>query len=208
MYGRLHHPTTTSEIGIVSTAVAYLLGRTSKLQASFIEYRDGKWFDLATGNAINEKQPKNYQRTEIISIGNVQQYLADLLPKRKTRSTNQNTHSSRSNAVLILSNENSKIVFVDLAGNETIDGKENIKETCSINTALTQLNSILVCKAKRSQPTYRENDFTLFLMPYLIKNKAIVFFHVRKENVVKDLLKIHDIVGIKQKRKDNTSKIH
>lgn len=195
MYGKLHHPA-ASEIGIVSSAIAYLIVRGSKqLQASFIEFRDGKWIDLTNDNAIEEKLPKNYYKIAIDSVEDIQHYLARLLPKRKTKSTNQNTHSSRSHAVLILSNETSKMLFVDLAGNESVHGKENIMETCFINSSLANLNAVLACKAKGKIPSYHDNDFTHFLQPYLVKNKAVVFFHVNKENIAKDLLKIEDIVG-------------
>lgn len=197
MYGRLHHPGTTSEMGIILKAVAYLIDRAPELHASFIEYHDGKWTDLAKDAAIEGKLPKSYQKTQINSTDDIQRYLICGLSKRKTTSTNQNTHSSRSNAVLILSNGNSKILFVDLAGNENVEGKENIRETCSINKSLAQLNTVLAYKAKRMKPPYRDNDFTYFLMPFLSKNKAAVFFHVRNGNIAKDLLKIEDIVGIK-----------
>lgn len=206
MYGQLHNPTIATEMGIVSTAVDYLLSRAGKLLASFIEFHDEKWNDLSKGEKIEGKIPKNYHETTIDSIECIQRFLADVLLKRRTKATNQNTHSSRSNAILILSNGNSKLLFVDLVGNEIIDGKENIRESCSINTSLTQLNTVLACKAKHIKPPYRDNDFTFFLKPYLSQNKAVVFFHVRKENIVKDLLKIQDIVGIKRAKKKDSSK--
>ncbi|XP_031637894.1 kinesin-like protein KIN-14U [Contarinia nasturtii] len=198
MYGTVHCPM-SNEKGIISVALDYLLGKSHKLHVSFVEYYNGKWADLLSDNVTMEDKPlKECHEYEIKSIEDIQPFLKNVLQKRNTKSTNQNMRSSRSNAVMILSNGKSKMLFVDMAGNENIEDKENIKETCSINKSLSQLNTVLVYKSQRKKhPPYRDDAFTLYLKPYLEKNKAVVFFHVRKENIVKDLLKIHTIVGMK-----------
>lgn len=88
-----------------------------------------------------------------------------------------------------------------MAGNESLIGKENMQETCFINKSVTQLNTILSFKAKNQPPPYRDNDFTMFLKPYLLKNKVIIFYHFLKDNLPKNLMVIEDCV---QKKKPKT----
>lgn len=81
-----------------------------------------------------------------------------------------------------------------MAGNESLKGKENTHETCFINKSVSQLNTILASKAKHQIPQYRDNDFTLFLKPYLTNNKVIVFYHFLEKNLPTNLLVIEDCV--------------
>lgn len=202
MYGTLHCPK-SREKGIVLTAVEYLIDKTPTLYASFVEYYDGKWFDLAAEDAaFNQNSKENYQQVKISTVPDIECFISKVIQKRKTKSTNQNRFSSRSHAVLMISTTKQapNLIFVDMAGNESSEGKENIRETCFINKSLTQLNTVLSFKARRARPHYRDNEFTYFLMPYLSTNKAVVFYHVRKEHLKKDLLAIQDMVQTKQKK--------
>lgn len=200
MYGTAHCPA-ASTAGIITEAVQYLIGKNIKLKASFVEYYDGKWRDLATESGTFDKHQKKYHEIEISSIEGLDGFMNDALKRRKTKPTNQNETSSRSHAVLSIStsDEGPTILFVDMAGNEKLDGKDDVKETCFINKSLSQLNAVLTAKARHEPPPYRDNDFTLFLKPYFLKNKVIVFFHVRKMNFSKDLLAIQEVIGLKPK---------
>lgn len=196
MYGGSH------ENGIINQAMAYLFGKVAKLTVSFIEYYEGKWRDLVTDGSFDDDHKNNYQETEVISVQNVDEFFNRVLHRRKTKSTNQNNTSSRSHAILTVSSGigKSKLLFIDMAGNESLEGKVNVNETCFINKSLTQLNTVLSYKAKgHSAPPYRDNNFTKFLKPYMIKNKVIIFYHVRKENLYKQLSVVKDCMMTKKK---------
>lgn len=162
----------------------------------------GKWRDLVNEHSsLDDKYTNKYQEIEIKSIQNIGVFLERALKKRTSKSTNQNDTSSRSHAVLTISTGNgTKLLFVDMAGNERSEGKDNVNETCFINKSLTQLNTVLAYKAKGLLPPYRDNDFTLFLKPYMVKNKVIIFFHARKENLVKSLMAIQDCCAHKKQK--------
>lgn len=195
------------EKGIITTAIQYLINKVPKMTASFVEYYDGKWCDLAADNALfDAKYTDNYQETEIKSVQDIEVLLERVLRRRTTKSTNQNDSSSRSHAVLTVSCSKGgpKMLFVDMAGNESLKGKENVKETCFINKSLAQLNTVLSFKAKHhSCPPYRDNEFTFFLKPYMMKNKVIIFYHVRKENLFTSLKVIEDCCIKKTKKNVN-----
>lgn len=88
-----------------------------------------------------------------------------------------------------------------MAGNERSEGKDNVNETCFINKSLTQLNTVLTYKAKGlPNPPYRDNDFTFLLKPYMVKNKVVIFYHARKENLVKSLMAIQDCCTHKEQK--------
>lgn len=175
MYG-LHHTSTVNVKGIVQIAIEYLLGRVPNMSASFVEYYDGKWSDLGSDDrTFHSKISDKFSKTAISSINDAENIIKSGIANRKTGSTNQNSFSSRSHALLLVSTPivKSQLLFIDMAGNECIDSKENMKETCFINKSLAQLNHVLVCKAKKmKQIPYRDNDFTQFLQPYLSKNKV------------------------------------
>lgn len=195
MYGTLH--SAKHEEGIVATAIKYLSDKGLELSASFVEYYDGKWRDLVAGKEIkDQKLLVNCEMVQIRSVQEMNNFMKSTLIQRTTKRTNQNDTSSRSHAILIISinNVGQKMLFVDMAGNETLDGKSDVKETCFINKSLTQFNTVLVAKAKGLVPSYRDNDFTLFLKPYLSQNKAVIFYHVRKQNIFKDLMVIKDCI--------------
>lgn len=198
MYGMAH------EKGIITTAIQYLVDKVPKMTASFVEYYEGKWRDLANKNGLfSQKYMGNYQETEMNSVQDIDVFLERVLHRRKTKQTNQNDTSSRSHAILIVSSGNGgpKMLFVDLAGNEKLEGKDDVKETCSINKSLTQLNTVLSFKARKQlNPPYRDNDFTLFLKPYMVKNKMMIFYHARKENLLKNLMVIKDCCILPKKK--------
>lgn len=162
----------------------------------------GKWRDLvADFRSLDDKYANNYEQKEIKSVQDIDIFLERVLYKRTTKSTNQNHSSSRSHAVLTVSIGigGPKMLFVDMAGNEKSEGKDNINEICFINKSLAQLNTVLAYKAKHlPNPPFRDNSFTLFLQPYMTKNKVIIFYHVRKENFLIGLMPIQDCCMLKK----------
>lgn len=187
---------TSIEKGIIHKAIEYLITKAPVMTVSFVEYHMGKWRDLAAHFvSLDDKYANNYEQEEIKSVQDIEMFLERVLCKRTTKSTDQNDSSSRSHAVFTVSIGigGPKMLFVDMAGNEKSKGKENINETCFINKSLTQLNTVLAYKAKQlPNPPYRDNNFTLFLQPYMAKNKVIIFYHVRKENFSNGLMPIQD----------------
>lgn len=197
-----------NEKGIITTAVEYVIDKLPNITASFIEYYGEQWRDLGADSALFvNKITDNYKKTEITSAQDIGAFLQRMLPKRTTKSTNQNHSSSRSHALLIISSENGgqKMLFVNMAGNESLKGKENVRETCLINKSVAHLNTILSFKAKNQLAPYRDNDFTMFLKPYLTKNKVIIFYHFLIENLPKNLLVIEDC--LKKTTKNEMKKI-
>lgn len=211
MYGAAHSSIVNVK-GIVQIAIEYLLNKVPNMSASFVEYYDGKWRDLGCNDrTFYSKLCETFSKFAINSISDADITIKNGIANRKTGSTDQNSFSSRSHALLLISAPvlNSKLLFVDMAGNECIVGKENKQETCFINSSLAQLNHVLACKAKKTLPIpYRNNDFTQFLQPYLLKNKAIVFYHVRPSNIAKDLLSIQEMIMVKQGPKKNSNPLH
>lgn len=202
MYG-LHHATIANGKGIVQEGIEYLIHKMTNINATFVEYYDSKWRDLQSDDGIfHNKFIDKFRKTSIRMVSDINTIIENGIQKRRTGATNQNAHSSRSHALLMISSPDldSTLLFIDMAGNESSGGKENIKETCFINTSLAELNKILVSKAKKTTPVYRGNDFTLFLQPYLVKNKAIVFYHVKPSNIAKNLLTIQEMITVKQEQ--------
>lgn len=200
MYGRIHYPNTDDD-GLFTTAIKYLL-RRSNIYVNFVEFYDGMWIDLCDGRSY-DKFKDQFQKIKIDSVDDAMTVIKKGLINRKTNATNQNQFSSRSHAMIILSSTHSaKMVFVDMAGNECLDGKENVNETCAINKSLSQFNTVLSYQVKgQMAPPYRNNPFTHFLQPYLQKNKSVVFYFARKNYIARDLFAIQDIIEIKKPKK-------
>lgn len=171
--------------------------------AAFIEYYDEKWYDLSILNGKHLGKPNQCTNLQLNSMEDLSSIIKVGLSNRKTAKTNQNNHSSRSHALLVISSprHTGQIVFVDMAGNECADGKENINETCFINKSISQLNKVLYFQVKTMPaPPYRDDQFTQFLQPYIQKNKAILYYFVRNNSISRDLLAIRDIVEVKNKK--------
>lgn len=172
------------------------------MQISFSEYRDGKWFDLIGAGKKAFDRSNDVAKIEITAISDVERLIKEGLQKRKTRNTNQNSFSSRSHAILTIHTltHGSKLIFVDMAGNESADGKENVDETSFINKSISQLNTVLAFKKKGVPPPYRDNPFTTFLQPYVQKNTTILYYFIKKNNTSKDFLAIQDLIVFDKKK--------
>lgn len=146
MYGKFHS-SNSEENGIIYSAIRYLSDKII-MCAAFIEYYDGKWYDLSILNGKHLGKPNQCTNLQLNSMEDLSSIIKIGLSNRKTAKTNQNNHSSRSHALLVISSprHTGQIVFVDMAGNECADGKENINETCFINKSISQLNKVLYSK--------------------------------------------------------------
>lgn len=129
MYGAAH-TSTVNEKGIVQIAIEYLLGKLSNMSASFAEYYDGKWFDLGKDNRELQGKFTECSKTEINSINDFESIIKSGIANQKSALTNQNSFSSRSHAVFSISSaiHDAKLLLIDIAGNESSKGEENIKK--------------------------------------------------------------------------------
>lgn len=121
------------------------------------------------------------------------------LKKRATKATDQNITSSRSHAFTIIETPNltSQLVFADLAGFESSNNKENVKESISINLALSKFNKLLLDLKQKRIPNYNEHLLSTFLQPVLKQTKATVFYHISEPNIAKNLNLIDQLLEVR-----------
>lgn len=200
MYGSMHNG---GHEGLIYLSMDYLFGKIPQLHASCIEYYDGKFKDLLHGFSCLKKTKIHDIEALMAAVetpDDMHNIMKHSLGARITRATNQNTYSSRSHVITIFSSPTltNHLLFVDLAGNECSDGKENVPETCMINKSLAQLNRVLLAHSRGQFIPYRENVFTQFLQPFFTKRKVVVFYHATNATFENDLFSIQDIVGAKK----------
>lgn len=184
------------EVGILFQSAAFILGKKS-IQVTALEQ-----FGDDTYNLIENRFKIDQESKPIVSSIDSNDGLGILMNQivslRKQSSTNQNKTSSRSHLLVILATEGSdkKLVFLDLAGFERPQGKENTNETNFINSSLSKLNFVLMNMARGQIVDYKVSPLTKFLEPYLKSSKqTLMLYHVPKHSAKKGLEYIKDIVA-------------
>lgn len=182
-------------MGLLGQSGEYILSSTA-LRVSAFEICAKGCFDLIdTRVAFNGKEkPKE---KNVCTFDDFEQLITHINRNRTTTPTNQNAASSRSHLFIILSRDNShsKMAFVDLAGFENPDGKDDDEETKFINSTLSQLNSLLINVTKKNVVAPSKwNKMTTFLKPFLTSpSQTMIMYHVNNEAPKRGLSYIKDI---------------
>lgn len=195
--------------GVLHRAGEYILNAThSKIFASAFEIIDKQCFDLACGkrNLLKDAEPV---KKEMNSKEDFNRFLEHVNKIRTTKATNENLTSSRSHLMFVLStdNHNSKIAFLDLAGFECPDGKENA-ESKFINQSLFELNSFLISQKEKTICSSSTNIMVERLKPFLKPgSRSTIMYHVNNTSLKKGLGYIKDIASssVELKRKNSTT---
>lgn len=194
--------------GVLEISVKFLLNRNevNNLFISMIDLYENQFRDLLSpgddsikmksfGNSIQSSAEKK----QIATLGDLEKLVNAALKKRTTKATDQNRTSSRSHAFTIIENPNGKsqLVLADFAGFESSSNKENVKESISINSALSCFNKVLLDMKKKRVPNYAEHPLTTFLQPILKQSKTLVFYHISEPSIVKYLNLIEDLMEVR-----------
>lgn len=194
--------------GVLQTSVGFLLERlgTSVLYISIVELYNNQFIDLlGSDRAKLEVDCKgksiitSANKQKVATLSQLEEFIELAMANRTTKSTNQNRSSSRSHAFVIIEKESgeNQLVLADLAGFESSENKENVRESISINGALTHFNKILLDMRQNQTPSYNSNHLTSFLQPVLKQSKAIVFYHISQSNIVKYLNLIDKLMNVR-----------
>lgn len=196
MYG------TTETNGIIVMSGEYLLHRT-QIIISMVELIGQNCKDLldASGkmvdfNSTGKKIQTNAQKVAVSDVSQLKSLIQSGMVRRTTKTTNQNSTSSRTHAMTIIeiSGSNHQLIFADLAGYENSDDKENLAETNMINTSLSSLNKVLLERMKQKTPSCSESNLTKFLRPVLLYGKTTLLYHIHNRNVSKYLNQIDTLM--------------
>lgn len=192
--------------GVLVAAMEFLLNHNT-ITVSMVELNGSNCFDLSdcnvkreiNFNSLGKSIETSAQTTQIDSIDEFKRFMDIAISNRSTKSTNQNATSSRTHAFTIIqmNGRMNQLVFGDLAGYESSEGKENLSETNFINKSLSCLNKALLNKSQSLQPAYNESDLTKFLRPALEKSKVVVFYHFTKKNTAKYLNLIDRLMAVR-----------
>lgn len=188
--------------GILCWSVENILGR-SPLHVSCLEITDVNTFDLSKGTKTQLNGLPTAKK--IKSINEFNTFLDKVLAMRTQKPTNQNSTSSRSHLIFSMTMEGktkNPIVFVDLAGFESPNGKENIHETQFINKSLFTLNQLFVNISQHKVSNWTANALTKFLKPILNENCHVqMLYHVRNGSIKSGLEYIKDVVSSRKQLK-------
>lgn len=198
---------TNGSNGLIHRSGEYILDSTP-FKASVFEFMDKGCFDLSEKRVLldEKKQPKEIN---ITSVNDFKRFIDQFTGKRTQKPTNQNAKSSRSHLFVVFSVENShsKMAFVDLAGFESPNSKEDSDESKYINSSLSALSSVLIGLTQNQNPKpNKSNKMCMFLKPFLsTSNQAIIMYHVNNGAPKKGLQYIKDIASsARESKRRNT----
>lgn len=184
-------------IGIIGRSVELIL-ESKFFTISIVENIGNDLFDIISGSKIKISTIDGANGILIRSASAFNQLLVQMLKIRSQKSTNQNETSSRSHLIFNLRLEgdtNGKLTFVDLAGWESPNNKDNLNETIFINSSLTSLNTVFEKISKKQPPSY-DSTLAKFFKPYLTStSKICMLYHVSKDDVKKGFENVKNIVA-------------
>lgn len=165
------------DTGILRKSVEFLLNKSaSKLAFEFIEIHGDKVFDCSTQTKIDiSRTPSNASKATIESLEQFDEILKISLRNRVQRATNQNITSSRSHAIIKICVQNAVLLFADLAGFESQQGKDK-SESKFINSSLLEVNKMLLCAFVRGKDPICTTTLTRFFKTY-IASDIVMLFH-------------------------------
>lgn len=186
-----------TESGVLSRSVAYMLSTNRQVYATVIEMIDSDLYDLSNTTKLLLKSNEKPRRCLVESNEKFNHLLSRVLKLRVQKPTNENKTSSRSHLFFefwLRDTESASMAFIDLAGWENPNHKENSKETQFINSSLTSLNSVLTSISQENIPSYSSKLSKMF-KPYLKANsKTCMLYHVSNAGLKKGLENIKDAV--------------
>lgn len=170
------------DAGILRKSVEFLLKASTDFSIQIVEIHEEKIYDCVNADKVDvtlaAKQPLSIQ---INSLEQFDEVLDTALKNRTQKATNQNHTSSRSHAIIKIFRNESKngLLFADLAGFESQQGKDNQSESRFINNSLLELNKVLLSVSKNGDPVCT-TALTKYFKPYF-KGDVIMFYHIRAE---------------------------
>lgn len=175
MYGH------NDDIGLLRKCVGFLLQSSHKISVQIVEVYDNKIFDcLETNKAdVTSSNGKKASNVAVVSLNQFNELLEGAIQRRIQKATNQNKTSSRSHAItkICLDGLQGCLLFGDLAGFESIEDKENRRETVFINQSLLELNKILLAISKNQVPVYT-TVLTKFFRQQFSNGDIIMLYHL------------------------------
>lgn len=175
-----------NDMGLLKRCIDHLLNASHKISFQMVEIYGSKIFDCIDLNKADITSG-NGKKASKIAIQSSEQFDATLqsaLQKRTQKSTNQNQTSSRSHAItkIMLDDLQGCLLFVDLAGFENIDGKENRQETLFINQSLLELNKVLLALSRNEMPIYT-SALTKYFQPQFVDGDIVMLYHLHAKSV-------------------------
>lgn len=192
----------SNEPGLLQRSGEYILQQT-KFFASAVEVNERGCFELY-GNQSLLKENHQPTRTILESTMDLRVFIDKVNTNRTQKPTNQNATSSRSHLIITLSLENGNaMAFVDLAGFESSNNKDNAAESIFINKTLTELTSYLISLTRGTvYVPPKSNQIVKILKPFFTpKCKTVMMYHVKDDGMKKGLELIKDIVSSSRKLK-------
>ena len=177
----LNKPTDTCYIsyGHTNSGKSYTINGLLTVQGSYlkfpatlscIEIYNNDIYDILA----NKTKLRTYSiRKHVTLMHNAEflQYKALIKGKRSTKSTDQNSASSRSHMICTLSNDNQTVTFIDLAGAEDNTNAESYH----INLSLYCLRECIhALRNKKSIIPYRRSKLTMCLQEHLTTNLVCI----------------------------------
>lgn len=183
--------------GLLHRSGEYILNSTP-FKASAFEFMDKGCFDLSEKRVLLDEKNKPKGKN-ISTVDDFKRFVDHFTATRTQKPTNQNATSSRSHLFVVFSLENSdsKMAFVDLAGFESPNSKENSEESKYINSSLSALTSVLIGMTQNQNPKPNKADkMGMYLKPFLItSNQTLIMYHVNNVAPKKGLGYIKDIAS-------------
>lgn len=188
MFGFAENP------GILQRSISFLLEKKT-LSVSVVEITGSNFFDLVNGKEEKSEMGKQ-TKLKLQSINEFEHLISTTLTLRKKKSTNENQTSSRSHLFFNFQDENgASLAFVDLAGWESLDNKDDIQETRFINSTLSRLNTVFQQISQQQVPSFDTNLSKMF-KPFLTKSgKCCMLYHVSNIGIKKGLENIKNVVA-------------
>lgn len=183
--------------GILVKSVEVVLESNKKFEISAIEILRNKCFDVVSGQhrAITDTA----QKETVCSIAQFKKTQEMIMKARTQKETNQNQTSSRSHLLIKLSlcsKPKAEMAFIDLAGWENPEGKEDIEETRFINKTLSELNAELIHVSNNEVATFSSTPLLKEMKPYFRgMSKTLMLYHISVEGAKKGLENIKDVVA-------------
>lgn len=174
------------DIGLLKRCIGFLLNASHKVSFQMVEIYGSKIFDCIDSNKADVTYGNGNKASKIV-VESSEQFdalLQTALRNRTQKSTNQNETSSRSHAItkIMLEDLQGCLLFVDLAGFECIDGKENRQETLSINQSLLELNKVLLAISKKNTPVYT-SALTKFFRQQFVDGDIVMLYHLHANSI-------------------------
>lgn len=179
--GKSHTMLGDVENGLIHISLGDIL--PGNIEMSFIEIFNEKIFDLYLKNEVKLFSKENTcvlqgMHTEKVSeYGDAITFINKCLENRKRGSTNFNSLSSRSHAVLQIKRNDNILTFIDLAGSEKSSNDANrMKEAAYINKSLLSLGKLVNNMLNNKYCGFRDSKLTRILQDSISQKSIMIAF--------------------------------